>query len=136
MEKLLDTIDERQFYSCESFLSNPDTIFDDLPPIPGDIARLKLIEFLKVAILYMKDEHLVDIGQRAEKKKNGMLYNGRVTLLAWYEIATGTSFHALRAVNKDDQTILIEIKKVDMNVREIQKCMLLPSNRVLLERLK
>ena len=136
MEKLIITLGEREFYSCDFILSNPDTLLSDLPNIPEDITQLKLLEFLQVALLYLNDENLLDIAMRVEKKKNGLLYKGRILPLCWCEIATGDSFHALRAVNKDDNTVVIEIKKVSSSPREIEKYKNLPDNSKLIQKLK
>ncbi len=78
----------------------------------------------------------MDIIHQTEKKKNGLLYKGKVLPLCWCDVASGDSFHALRAVNKDDTTVVVEIKKVNCTPREIQKYKDLPDNFKLIQKLK
>lgn len=135
-EKLMDTLDGRTFYSSEFYHDHPDFFDDDMPTVPVSVAREKMIEYFKVVQLYLQADNLLRIATRAEKKKNGTLYKSRVQYLAWCEIATGGKFHALRAVNIDDNTIEIEIKRLDFSPSQIKLCVDLPSNSQLLAELK
>lgn len=124
-EKLYNTIDERSFYSCKEYYSSGETA--ELP-IPSNVARNKLLEYLKVIIASLDERNIQYLLDGAIKKKNGLLYKDRIHNLAWCEIGNGGSFHVLRTVNSDEKTLVLEIRKPKTESAEIRKYLDLPSN--------
>jgi len=121
--------------SCEYMLEHPDTAWQDLPPVPSDIARKKILEFLKVVLLYHQESNIVRLIKGAERKKNGTLYKKRTQPLAWCEISLSDSLYILQAENTDDLTITLEFKRLDCRRSEIEKYIGLTNNQDILKTL-
>lgn len=128
-EKLYNSVDGRSFYSCRDYYSSGEIA--ELP-IPSNVVRNKLLEYLRVIITFLDERNIQYLLDGAIKKKNGLLYSDRIHKLAWCEFGNGDSFHVLRTVNSDEKTLVLEIRKPKTESAEIKKYLDLPSNTEIL----
>ena len=107
------TRDEKPGYDLEDYTKYHKRLINksEIKRISFETTRERIIQFVKLCILFRNEEILAKIAGKAVKKKDGSLLLNRIIQICYVDICNGDGYcYFLCAKNLDSETISVEIR--------------------------